>query len=76
MRVYYECHYDGKECDKAIPHFDDKGNLIPESNKEIKKQYSHNIAEDFLERSWDVCDKCSRNYCISGLCYGTLKIGG
>lgn len=75
MRVYYECHYDGKECDKAIPHFDDKGNLIPVSNTEIKSKYGHIVADDCLERGWDICDECPRNYSLSGCCYGNLKIG-
>ena len=40
MRVYYSCYYDGKECKNAIPKFDDKGNLIPESNDKIKEKYT------------------------------------
>ena len=76
MRVYYKCHYDGKECDKVVPRFDDKGNLIPEPNTEIKSKYGHIAANDCLERGWDICDKCPRNYSLSCCCYGDLKIGG
>lgn len=75
MRVYYSCYYDGKECKNAIPKFDDKGNLIPESNDKIKEKYGHFIAESYLNKCWDVCDKCDRNYTIGGCCYGRLKIG-
>ena len=75
MRVYYSCHYDGRECDKAIPKFNEKGVLIPESNKRIKKEYKGIISETTLDNSWDACDDCPRNYSLSGCCYGKLKIG-
>ena len=75
MRAYYVCHYDGRECTNAIPKFDKKGYLITESNKEIKKKYGHFLADFVLNESWDVCDKCDRNLCMSGCCYGKLKLG-
>lgn len=75
MRAYYICHYDGKECGKAIPKFDDKGYLIPEPNEKIKEQYGNVVAPLTLDRGWDVCDKCDRNYSL-GMCYGKLQIGG
>lgn len=75
MRVYYSCYYDGKECDKTVPKFDDKGYLIPEPNDKIKIKYGHFLAEHYLDECWDVCDKCERNCTIGGCCYGRLKIG-
>ena len=73
-QAYYSCRYDGKDCDKAIPKFDDKGYLIPESNEKIKEKYGNMVAPFVLNESWDVCDDCKRNYCIGGCCYGRLKI--
>ena len=67
MRVYYKCYYDGRECNKVIPRFDDKGNLIPEPDDEYKDKSAN--------KCWNVCIKCSRNLCIDGCCYGNLKIG-
>ena len=73
MRAYYSCYYDGKECDKTVPKLDKDGYLIKESNKEIKKKYGHFLSKELLDNSWDVCDKCDRNYSISGCCYGRFK---
>jgi len=75
MKAYYSCYYDGNECEKAIPKFNDEGYLIPESNKEIKKKYSHIISEHTLEEGWDICDNCPRNFSMSGCCHGNLKMG-
>ena len=74
MRVKYICYYDGKECNKAIPKFDEKGNLIPEPNTKIKEKYGHFLSERYLDECWDVCDKCDRNCTIGGCCYGKLAI--
>ena len=75
MRVYYNCYYDGRECKKVIPKLDKNGTVIQPSNKEIKEKYGHFLTEKTLDESWDACDKCDRNFSISGCCFGRLKIG-
>ena len=75
MRVYYNCYYDGRECKKVIPKLDKNRTVIQPSNKEIKKKYGHFLSEELLNKSWDACDKCERNYCINDCCNGILKIG-
>lgn len=74
MRVFYNCYYDGKECDKTIPKFDEKGYLIPESNLYITARYKGLISESCLKCSWDICDKCERNRTIDGTCRGRLVV--
>ena len=61
MRIYYECHYDGNECDKVTPKLDKTTIIEPE-----KDGYS-------LE-GWKICTECERNYSI-GSCRGRLCIG-
>lgn len=62
MRIYYNCYYDGNECDKVIPKIDEQGNIIEEKHHKV------------IENSWDVCESCNRNYSL-GSCHGILKIG-
>jgi len=73
-KAIYVCYYDGKYCEKAIPKFDESGVLIEEPHDEIMKKYEGIIAKDQIENSWDICDKCDRNGCISGLCCGKIKL--
>lgn len=75
-KLVYTCSYDGNLCDKVIPKFDEEGCLIPESNKELFEKYGKIINRDELERSWDICDNCSRNHTISGVNSGKLKCEG
>ena len=72
MKPYYICHYDGKTCDKVEPRFDENKKLIKEPNEVIKEKYKGIVDEITLNYSWDVCDKCGRNCCISGFCFGKL----
>lgn len=74
-KLVYTCSYDGNLCDKVIPKFDEEGCLIPESNKELFEKYGHVVAHDILERGWDICDKCPRNFSM-GHPYGKLKCEG
>ena len=74
LRPVYLCHYDGKKCDQVTPKFDSEtGMPVKVSNEHIKERYHGIVDEDLLEQSWDVCDKCSRNCCMSGFCYGMLR---
>ena len=74
LKPFYACYYDGKKCDKVTPRFNPKtGKPVKVSNKEIKARYGHVISAHCLEHSWDVCDKCPRNCCMSGVCSGHLK---
>lgn len=75
MRLYYTCRYDGKECKKVIPKLDENGYVIQPPNDKIKERYGHFLADFVLNESWDACDKCERNCCMSGCCYGRLKMG-
>lgn len=68
-RLVYICHYDGNICDRVIPKIDEKGVVIHpnEIDKSERGISEHNTC-------WTSCDKCDRNYSLSGGCYGTLKI--
>ena len=74
IKAFYCCHYDGNECDKVVPKFDDKGYLIPEPNDKIKDKYGNVVLDTLLNEGWDICDECKRNYSLSAYCYGTLKM--
>ena len=73
-KAVYNCHYDGKQCEYAVPMFDKKGYLIPESNEKLKTTYSNIFSQRMIDGSWDKCLKCPRNYSIGGCCYGRLAI--
>lgn len=74
MKVYYECKYDGKKC-YVVPQVNKFGEIIPESNTEIKKKYQNCVSPSVLNECWDICDTCPRNYSLSAGCHGILKIG-
>ena len=38
MKLCYKCYYDGRKCERAVPKFDEDGNLIPEPNQQIKEK--------------------------------------
>ena len=67
-KLYYECHYDGKTCDKVIPKVDENGVVIPP--KEIDKK-AKGISEHV--KCWESCVSCPRNHAMS-MCHGRLKI--
>lgn len=74
MRAFYDCRYDGSECNKVVPKFDDDGYEIPQSNSEILQKYDGIISKHVLDNAWDVCDNCERNCTIDGTCFGRLVL--
>lgn len=73
-KAVYNCHYDGNQCEYAVPKFDENGYLIPESNEQLENNYSNVYSQQTIDRSWDKCLRCPRNYSIDGCCYGRLEI--
>ena len=73
-KVIYNCHYDGKQCEYAVPKFDENGYLIPESNEQLKTTYPNIFSQHIIDRSWDKCLRCQRNLSIDGCCHGRLEI--
>ena len=57
-KLYWQCHYDGKECSK------EKVNVV---NGEVQEPKA------FKDTGyWEVCEMCERNCSLSGHCYGWL----
>ena len=73
MKLYYSCHYDGRPCDKEKVNVVN-GELVEPSNSMVKEKYKDKFDPSLLEEGWDACDGCKRNYSMSVICYGCLKI--